>query len=388
MLFLFLLIPALAQAFEPETLLQAFTPKSVPEIDRSGFTSLYNPFSALKVSVKKDEFQSDGYSFGLKIKPKGLFEASDYHKFGSLLNQGSGLAERIMRSQSLLAAYTLLVQADLAKEQEMLQREMRKVVERGQKLSAIEARKSRLDAKGLLKADMEIEKARNELAQGVAGISELRWQLSEKGLRLEDLDSQDMFTPEEISRELTKIPESTETLSALKSRSDIEIANLGFELKKTQNRRWLDEVELFTKEGKGESRIGFEVSINLPFLAAKDLDEQKDQIKLVETKLESERLQELERVKIPRLVQVLKEKIEVYRFLQANSALEKAAPSLSIPDAGFLLELNRTVLQKKLNRSTLLAEIRMLYLELMHETGRLAENSNVNVLSRSQRRIF
>lgn len=382
-----LLLPFAALAYEPEQLLGSFAPTGKQTLDRAGFTSLFNPLSGLKLSAKKDEFNDKAYSFGLKLKPKGLFEAREYHRMGSALNRGADLAERGARSDSLVSAYQLLIQADFAREQEVLQADLKRLAERGAKLSSLEAQRSRLDAKSALKAGLEVEKLKNDMAQGQAATSEVRALLQQKKLRLEDLNPADLLSPEEIYREVTTRTEAAETLTAARARSGLELDEASSELRRAQNRRLIDELELFSKTGKGGARIGFEVTLNLPFLAAGDLSEYKDQMKLVETRLETERAVEVERVRLPRLAQQLKDKIEVYRFLEANSAVENAAATLQVADAGLLLELRRTVVQRKLQRATLVAEIRTAYVEYLAENGVIADEPSLNHLSRSKRRI-
>lgn len=378
---------ASAWAFEPEELIRSFTPARAPLAERAGFNALYNPFAKIQLAVKKDEFNADGYAFGLKLRPKGFFAGRDYHKLGTSLNQQIDLKEKTFRSESLVTAYTLLAKADYAKEQAVLLEQLKALAEKASRVSRLEAQRSRLDAKSLLKASLEIGKVQDEVAVEQASISEVRALLAEKNLRLENLNTADLMSPADIGSALASLTPPAETLTAANARSDSALADAALSLRRSENRRWLEEVEVFTKDGKNETRVGFEVTLNLPFLAAPDLDEQKDQLKATETRLESEQVLSAERVKLPRMIQFLKDKIAVYELLDAGGRTEEAAEKIAAYDPAFALELKRTSLQRKLNKAKLRAEIRTAYVGLLHEAGKISAEETRSLLSRSGRSL-
>lgn len=377
-----------AAAYAPELVLQKAS-RAEPEIDAPSVLQSFHPFSRVSVSYSDlDLEKKHEREYSLSLRPKGFTEAKTYHALSRSLAREAELTRKLIRGKQLQLAYSLLINSALALEQGALAKSWMELMEKSQQLSAIEARRSQLDVKSLVRSNSDLQKEKNQVIETEAEVTKIASVLAQYGLSLNELETGDLLTPDEIVARLEKMPAEARSLSVEKAQSELELARADTAYANAQRSRWLDDVKFSMREERNNNKqYRMEITFNLPFLAARDLDEMKDNLKLVKTEVDSQQaLDELgdhRRV----LTEKLRQKIGLFRAVESATPVEKSADAVARHDPAFALELQRTAASRRLLRATLLAEIRTLYVELLVETGTLAEQSDVNHLSKSQRRI-
>ncbi len=375
-----------ALAYPPELLLERAKPP-ISNVDAPGGRQYLNPFSQVGMGYTRLDLEEDEHEFSLQLRPKSLGEARAYKKLSRSLETESELSRKILRSKSLQAAYTVLIHAALAKEQNAFTQEWKKIMERNQKLSSLEARRSQLDVKNVLKANADWQKSMNEMIvteSQVLGVSSF---LLARGLRLEELETEDLLHPEEILARLEKVPTASAGLSAQKITSELEVERASLRHAIAQRSHLLDDIKVAMRQEKKDTSYRVELSFNLPFLAAQDLDEIRDKMKLAESEVETYQALVDENQRAAGIAEILRRKISLFRTVGADPKWEKSATAVLRQDPALALELQRTSVGRKLTRASLLAEIRQLYVDLLHESGLLAQEDSVNQLSKSGRKL-
>jgi hypothetical protein len=381
---LLLLAPISAFAYTPEALIEKVAPL-VPEIPSPGAHQYLNPFTQVQVGYERPDFGKEENEFSLSLEPKSLSEASSYKAYASSLTRDAEVSRKLLRSQALRTAYSALISAALAKERSESMGELNDLLNKSQKLSEIEARLSRDDVKNVLKANSDLQKSLGDLIDSESEIAGIRKFLSTRGLKLGDLETTDIIGPDEIEARLAALPKETVALSAKKIQSSLDVARSEARHSTAKRSKLLDEVKLSMKEDKKEQAYKLEVTFNLPFLAAQNLDDYKDAMKAATAEVESRQAMLEESLQSAGLAEVLKRKISFYRAMGDGHASVSA--SILRQDPALALELKRSSVALRLTKASLLAEIRTLYVDLLLETEALADQPQLNHLSKAGRKI-
>lgn len=400
-----------AHAYSPEILLEKAAPK-VPQVESASSRQWLNPFSSISLGLEHSWEQAHGFitaddngrvrtrdqkqkanQLSIDVKPKGLFEAFSFHKYEKVLNASTSLEQKILISKSARAAHELLARAALAKEQKLLLADWNVILERSQRLSSITAR-SEGDAKAVLKAAGEVEKAKAEMAEISGAVEGVTRMLTAYGLKLEELEISGLLTADEIgARAAALSPDSSLSSEDALAESSLERARVKHS--EDKNSKWIDGFKFSVQKGNddilrkrfqpsGSSALvqdetrkstaySLGVTVNLPFLAASDLDEQRDRIRLARREMESQIASNEALELTAALRRNVIEKVAAYN--SASDSKTTISDQLLHNDPALAMELQRSSMSRRLNRLKLLGEIRALYVELLYETGRLSENA-------------
>lgn len=374
-----------AAAYSPEELLRKVDAPTA-SISAPNSLQFLNPFAKVGVGYEKPEIGKNEHEFSVSLKPKGISEAMAYKRLSSALQRDIGISNKLYKSQSLFTAYTALISAALAKEQNASVADLRDLVGKSQKLSAIEARRDRADLKNVLKANSDLQKSLAEVIDTEAQLAGIRGFLAQHGLKLEDLETDDIVGAEEISSHIEKMPTQGVALTSQKVLSEVEVTRNDAEHSTAQRSKLLDDVKLSMEmDAKKEKTYKVAVSFNLPFLAAQDLGDYQDSLKAAEAEVKGRQALLEESLRSAGLAEVLKQKIALYRAMGEGRKWENQG--LLRQDPALALDLQRSSVALRLTRASLLAEIRTLYVSLLLETERLAGDPGLNHLSRSKRKI-
>jgi hypothetical protein len=374
-----------AHAYEPEELLSKAI-VATGTLKSPGQLQYLNPFSEVGVSATRlDLSKKDEHEFSLNLSPKGISEAIEYKQLAKTLNADFEVSRKITRSQSLQTAYTALISAALAKEQNASSRELKDLMEKSLKLSSIEARRDRADVKNVLKANSDLQKSMTEMIESEAQIAGIKGFLTQRGLSLENLETSDLVGPEEILTRLEKISLGRHALTSQKLLTELAVTQSDARHATAQRSKILDELKLSMRKEKKENSLRLEVAFNLPFLAAQDLDDYKDSLKIAESEVKTQQALLEETQRSSGLAEVLRQKISLYSAMGNLPRLE--SKGLLRQDPALAMDLQRTSVALRLAKAALLAEIRGLYISLLFETETLASQPDINHLSKSQRKI-
>ncbi|MGE3263037.1 MAG: hypothetical protein AB7K68_14745 [Bacteriovoracia bacterium] len=428
-----------AAAYTPELLLQKSAAR-VPELEEATSRQFLNPVSEIKLGFEHSWGDSLGRSetlvygntptdriktrirdrdeseyankLSLELKPKGIFEAISYYKYEKTLKSRTALERKILQSKSAKAAHELLARAAQAREEQALLNEWNLVLDRSQRLSGITAR-SEGDAKAVLKAAGEIDKAKNEMAEISSIIAGVNHSLSRRGLTLNELEIDQVVSAQDIGERLKGMTDIS-SLTSEDVLNDLTVERARHKYGLEKNSKWIDGIKFSVGKGvdsikshrydqyqfdgatipdsnqfPNETRRGTSYSLgitfNLPFLAAGDLDEQRDRIKVARLEVEAQVESDEAGEHAAALREIVKEKVAAY--LNSSEGKANITDSLLRNDPALAMELQRASISKRLYRIKLLGEIRTLYIEFLYETGRLAEDADLNHLSKTNRRI-
>lgn len=418
-----LLLAQTAFGYSPEALLEKSMVK-VPELESGSTLQFLNPFSRISIGLEASKGKANGKitpddnnrtrfrdqkdkqkELSLDLRPKGLFEIVSYGRYEKSLAARTELEKKILRARATKAAHELLARAAQAKEERMLVADWNLVLERSQKVSQISAR-SEGSARDVLKAANEVDKAKVEMAEIGSVSAGVSSSLEARGFKLEELDTSSVLSAAEMLERLAALRPNY-SLTKEETLADLTVEQARVKHASDQGSKWLDSIKLSVGKGRdeiqrrrfdpatnetliqGETRdsksYSVGVTFNLPFLAAADLDEQRDRIKLARQEVDSQ-IEGNEAAEHTAALQTLvKEKLQVIAGL--TSAKNAISDSLLRQDPLLALELQRTGMNKRLLQIKLLGEVRLLYIELLYETGRLADEPNLNHLSKTNKRI-
>jgi hypothetical protein len=385
LLFSILLSGGSALAYAPEVLLRKIAVPT-PELSAPGSRQYLNPLSKVRAGWERPDLEKKENEFSLSLSPKSIREAVAYKRLATALRQDIDVSQKLLRSTSLQTAYTALISAALAKEQQSAVAELRDLQGKSQKLNAIAARRDRADAKNVLKASGDLQKSMEEVIELESQLAGIRKYLAGHGLQLEELETGDLIGPEEIEAAINALPVNKVALTSKKIITELEVTKQETNHSLAERSKLLDEVKLAMEQApKKEKVYKLEVSFNLPFLAAQDLSDFQDRLKAAEAEAKGQQLIFEESLRSAGLAEVLKRKISLYRAMGEGPKWESSA--LLRQDPALALDLRRTSVALRLTRANLLAEIRNLYVSLLLETEALAGSPGVNHLSRSKRKI-
>ena len=384
-LFLVLLtLPATAFGFSPEALLSA--PATI-SAEGPGARQHWNPFSRVQAGYEYGDLGSEKHEFSLQLRPKSISEGSRYKAYAQALREDAKVSAEILRSRELALGYTLVVDTALAKEQTILVKEWKQLLEQSQGLSALEARRSGADVKSLIKNGPEVDKAQNELIDLEALIAATESQLARRNLKLADLETNDLAGPRDIADRLNKISQGA-SLSRAKLETKLAVEQGAFTHAVAASNHLLDAIKVTAQtESQKKPSFGVELTFNLPFLAAEDLGEVKDRLKLAELEVETREKIREESLRTAGLSKQIRGKIDLLESLEKRISGSSSAASVARQDPSLAFELKRAYLKNRLLAAELRAEIRILFVQLLLEEGRLAAEPGLNHLSKSGRRI-
>ncbi|MGZ3696184.1 MAG: hypothetical protein ACXWQO_19345 [Bdellovibrionota bacterium] len=426
-----LLATQAAWAYSPELLLQKSLVK-VPELDSASTKQHLNPFSKITLGLEHQWGSGTGNisdddkqrlrtrnettkqnQLTLQLRPKGISEAAAYSKYEKSLENRTDLERKILRSLNAKASYELLIRAAQAKEEKNLLIEWNTILDRSQKLSVITSR-SEGDAKAVVRAASEIEKAKGEMAAISSGIAGVKHTLSTRDLKLEELEIDQIVSGPDMQERLASLGGEISSISRDEALADLDmeqkrlghavaershlVDSLKFSVSKdtgnilrdrfdhTQDSQIpLPGTELIQNESRKGTSYSVGITLNLPFLAAKDLDEQRDRIKLAKQELANQLESEKAAEHTATLRELVKEKLSILTSVtEANTVIPD---NLLRSDPALAMDMQRSSMQRRLVRIRMLAEIRALYIELLFETGTLANEPDLNHLSKTNRRI-
>lgn len=379
------LLAGQAHAYAPEELLKKVS-VSTPEISAPGSRQYLNPFSKVGAGWERSDLSKRENEFSLSLSLKGISEAREYKRLAGALTQDIEVSQKLVRSTSLQTAYTALISAALAKEQNASVEELRDLLGKSQKLNAIAARRDRADVKNVLKGSSELQKSIEEVIEIESQLAGIRRFLSGHGLKLEELDTNELVSPEEIAASIENLPVNEVALTSKKILTEVEVTKHDANHSIAERSKLLDGLKLSMEQApKKENVYKVEVSFNLPFLAAQDLGDFKDRLKAAEAEVKGQQAMLEESLKSAGLAEVLKRKISLYRAMGEGPKWENN--DLLRQDPALALDLKRTSVALRLTRANLLAEIRSLYVSLLLETETLARQPDTNHLSRVKRKI-
>lgn len=374
-----------AHAYEPEALLQKIVVPT-PELSAPGKLQFLNPFSKIGASWERSEIGKDENEFSVTLKPKGIMEAVEYKRLAGALTNDIEVSQKLLRSTSLQTAYNALISAALAKDQNSSVEELKDLIGKSQKLSAIAAHRDQADVKNVLKSGSDLQKSVEEVIEVESQLAGIRRFLSAHDLKVEDLDTSDLVGIDEISAAVESTSVSGVALNSKKIMTETEVVKHGANHSIAERSKLLDGIKVSMKqEPKKEKIYALELSFNLPFLAAQDLGDYKDRLKAAEAEVKGRQAMFEESLASAGLAEVLKRKISLYRAMGEGPKWENSA--LLRQDPALALDLRRTSVALRLTRATLLAEIRTLYVSLLLETETLAKAPELNHLSRTKRKI-
>ena len=375
----------LAHAYEPEELLsKSLSP--ISEIQAPGQRQFLNPFTKVSASVTRlDLRNSSEHEISLNLVPKGISEAVNYKLFSKSIAVDTEVSRKLNRSQILQTAYTALISAALAKEQNASSRELKELMEKSLKLSSIEARRDRADVKNVLKATAELQKSINEMINCEAQIAGIKAFLLQHGLKLEDLNTTDLLSADDIIPLAENSNPGKVALTYQKILSESDLAKFDAQHSIAQRGKIFDGIKLSARRERKEDSMRLELSFNLPFLAAQDLNDYKDSLKVAETEVNAQKAMLEESQRSAGLAEVLRQKISLYRTMGSLPSMDSKA--LMRQDPALALDLQRTSVALRLTKAALLAEIRTLYVSLLLENETLANLPEINHLSRTKRKI-
>lgn len=395
-----LLLPHLAWAYLPETLLGKAA--GVHQDIESLGTGSSNPFANVKLSYDFREYLDESQGvFGpltqkglntarfrhvvdLSLTPRLFAEARAYHAFEDVLNKATSVTNALSRATKMRTAYLLLIETARLKEIGAQIKNWTELLALSQKISRVEARKSEPDVRKFLKANLDAERAKSELIEIAASRAKIETRLSEMGLTIEGLETEDLLGAGEIDRKLSQAKDAASlgiTSSALATRLEADRANL--EYARAKHRRLIDEFKVGVGKSTDETIYRVSVTLNLPWLAANDLNEQNDRLRFAEDEAKRRAAILEDASRREEILAELKGKIALYQEI-AQSPLFKAEIS---SDPSLSLELRRMNDEHQRRASLLLAQIRAHYIELLFENGTLSEQADLNALSKSSRRI-
>lgn len=379
------LVAARAHAYEPEALLQKIV-VSTPELSAPGKLQYLNPFAKIGAGWERPDLEKKENEFSLTLKPKGISEAVEYKRLAGALRQDIEVSQKLIRSTSLQTGYNALINAALAKEQNASVEELKDLIGKSQKLSAIAALRDQADVKNVLKSGSELQKSVEEVIEVETQLAGIRRFLSAHGLKVEDLDTSDLIGIDEISAAVEAAPVNEVALTSKKILTETEVIKHDAGHSIAERSKLLDGVKVSMKtEPKKDSIYKVELSFNLPFFAAQDLGDFQDSLKAAEAEVKGRQAMFEESLNSAGLAEVLKRKISLYRAMGEGPKWENS--SLLRQDPALALDLRRTSVALRLTRATLLAEIRTLYVSLLLETEILAKAPELNHLSRTKRKI-
>lgn len=374
-----------AFAYEPELLLRKIV-VATPEVSAPGSMQFLNPFSKIGAGWERPDLDKNENEFSISLKPKGISEAVEYKRLSAALSRDIEVSQKLIRSTSLRTGYNALISAALAKEQNSSVEELKELIGKSQRLSAIAARADQADVKNVLKSGSELQKSVEEVIEVESQLAGIRRFLGAHGLKVEDLETGDLIGPEEIAAAVEALPVNEVALSSKKILTEVEVVKHDASHSIAERSKLIDGVKLSMKqEPKKEKIYKLELSFNLPFLAAQDLGDYRDRLKAAEAEVKGRQAMFEESLASAGLAEILKRKISLYRAMGEGPKWENSA--LLRQDPALALDLRRTSVALKLTRATLLAEIRTLYVSLLLETETLAEQPELNHLSRAKRKI-
>ena len=344
----------------------------------------------------------------LQVRPKGISEAAAYGRLESALRENTSLARKAVRSRSARLAYEVLVRAALAKEEKNLVNDWSQVLAKSQKVSALAAQLDGADAKDVLKSGNEIIKARNDIIEINATIAGVSYALESRGLKLDELETAEILSPQEINTRLDSVKPSAGGLSREEILSDLATTRSATALSLAERGSLINGLKFSVQKGREElQRKRFDpavnsaflqlenrkttsytlgISFNLPFLAASNLGDQKDRVKLARAEEEAVRDANEAGERYASLRSMIREKVALYESI----AIPEGAASASRQrqrDPVLALEIDRAQMTQRLLKAKILAEVRLLYVEYLAESGVLAEQPEMNHLSRKERKI-
>jgi hypothetical protein len=379
------LVAGQAYAYEPEQLLQKIVVPT-PELSAPGSLQFLNPFAKIGAAWERSEIGKNENEFSVTLKPKGIMEAVEYKRLAGALTNDIEVSQKLLRSTSLQTAYNALISAALAKDQNNSVEELKDLIGKSQKLSAIAAHRDQADVKNVLKSGSDLQKSVEEVIEVESQLAGIRRFLSAHGLKVEDLETADLIGVDEISAAVEAIAVNGVALNSKKIMSETEVVKHGANHSIAERSKLLDGIKVSMKqEPKKEKIYALELSFNLPFLAAQDLGDYKDRLKAAEAEVKGRQAMFEESLNSAGLAEVLKRKISLYRAMGEGPKWENSP--LLRQDPALALDLRRTSVALRLTRATLLAEIRTLYVSLLLETETLAAQPELNHLSRAKRKI-
>lgn len=380
-----LVISGTAEAYAPEELLRKIV-LPAPKLSAPGKLQYLNPFAEVGAGYERGDLDKKENEFSISVSPKGIGEAIEYKRLAGALSRDIEVSEKLLRSQTLQTAYTALINAALAKEQNATMAELKDLLGKSQKLNAIAARRDRADVKNVLKGSSDLEKSMAEMIEIEAQLAGIQNFLSGHGLKLDELDTTDLLGIEEISSSLEKISLNGVALTSKKILTEVEVAKHDAAYSIAERSKLLNDVKFsVTQEPKKENVYKIEVGFNLPFLAAQNLSDFKDGLKAAAAEVKGQQAMLEESLRSAGLAEILKQKISLFRAMGVGPKWESSG--LLRQDPALALDLQRTSAALRLTRANLLAEIRTLYVSLLLETEALANEPDLNHLSREKRKI-
>ncbi|MCO5142922.1 MAG: hypothetical protein M9962_07525 [Oligoflexia bacterium] len=345
----------------------------------------FNPFNNVSAGLEKSDLEKDKYKAELKLEIKGIFEHFKYHSASNALNQNIETSNSYFQAKKRADELKLLILTAFAKEQLLLINESRRVLEKNQKINAIEANRTSYDIKNLFKANKEIESMREDAITSQTEISSLSEYIREHGFKIEDLETNKLIEPNSIFNLLNKISINSGSLTKDYLESTAQREQKIYELEKAKNNKIIDEVTFSLESDKGKKNVyGLGVSINLPFLNATDLKQKTDELKQIENAEKYRTAAIEESGKIPRIVEIAKQKIELYRHIETSLVIEQNAEKTKNADPFLIMEIKRSILKSKFNKAKLLAEIRTAYIDALFEQNSLPFEKNPLMISEQQ----
>lgn len=375
-----------ALAYEPEALIRKLMVET-ERLSQPGKQQYLNPFSKVGAGWERSTKSSQLNEYSVILKTKGIVEAKKYQKLAEALSQEIELSEKLLRSQGLQLGYNGLIQTALAKDLGSSLEALKELAGKNHKLNAIAALRSQSEIKNVLKANNELRKTVEEILELESQFNGIRAVLGEVGLTIDNLETTDLVGIEEIATAIESGGNKTPgSLSAKKAQSEANSTKLTADYSIAARSRLLDGIKISLAQEKNKENIyKFELSFNLSALAAQDLSDYQDRIKAAEAEVKGKQAERELRIQAAAILDTLKGKITLYRNLgvgpkDENSAILRQDPLLA-------MELKRSIVSHQITKSTLLAEIRALYIQYLLENETLASHSDINHLSRSKRKI-
>lgn len=356
-----------------------------------------NPLEKADLRIDRGQLEQDDVKYALRFYPKGATEHRTTQEFQSSLEKNERAAHAAMLSRLLAHRYDLLARVALYKEKKEITDRFGQVNKRTSQALSYSAQKNRSELKAYLKNKADLDKINIKIADIERDYEKLQAELKDLSLgSVESFDLTDFASIQDLKPKLEAAAsmESSKTFSAQTAELDLDASRAEMDYERAKDEKWFDHVEVSISDIQKETIYGFEFAFNLPFASApnltrvgKEARDLRDKARLIETLKISDREFKNSLIELRTLMKV-HETLQSSLSAMSPEQLRKASNSVSATDPMLALELQRGWYESREQLLDLEYRIRTLYILYLHESATLANQPDVNHLSKTLKRIL
>ncbi|MES3036317.1 MAG: hypothetical protein V4736_00295 [Bdellovibrionota bacterium] len=369
-----------------------FEKENIDSTDRNADIRLY-PSRGFRTLHETSLFQKGS----LRFYPKGFSDWRTSARYQNVIEKNERTLQKEALSKALVSRYNLIARAAMLKEKKEISKDLSGLTKKLDRVISLAAQRDRAELKNFLKMKSDFHKTALRVTDINQSIALLDQELKEMGApEVSTVDLSNLATMDDLRAKLAEIEkmERQTSLAGQVAKEDMERAEAALAFDKARDEKWLDYVEITAEEDSRERVYGIALAINLPFLAASDprlIDKRSEYQRSRAESLQAVR--ENDRI-LQSSISELKGLLDLHKSLSSTTGLmngdrlKRTSQAIAVQDPLLSLELQRGWQESREQMLDLEFRIRSLLITVMQESSYLAENPEVNHLSKNQKRIL